>query len=99
MSEVFDHRFYPGGLGWIVIPFTAGIGGAAFLSSLRQEQIAHLFGGAREMRLSVAGGASWLLLVSISVLVAEPFGSYISDSEWMIIFKWLFILLVSNYIN
>lgn len=91
LSEVFGHRIYPRGLGWIVIPFSAGIGGAALLSSLRPEQIARLFGGSREMRLYVAGGASWVLLVLGYVFVAEPFGSYISDSEWMTIFKWLFV--------
>lgn len=91
VSEIFDRTFYPRGLGWLVIPFTAGVGGAALLSSLRQDQIARLFGGSREMRLYVAGGASWLLLVSGYVFVAEPFGSYISDSEWMTIFKWLFV--------
>ncbi|WP_372072009.1 hypothetical protein P7L75_27955 [Tistrella mobilis] len=91
VSEIFGHRFYPRGLGWFAIPFTAGVGGAVLLSSLRQDQIARLFGGSREMRLYVAGGASWLLLVSGYVFVAEPFGSYISDSEWMTIFKWMFV--------
>lgn len=91
VSEIFDHTFYPRGLGWLVIPFTAGVAGAAWLPSFQPDRISRLFGGSREMRLYVAGGASWLLLVLGYVFVAEPFGYYIGEDDWITIFKWLLV--------
>ena len=37
----------------------------------------------------MAGVTSWLLAVAGYVLVADPFGSYISNREWGALLKWI----------
>jgi hypothetical protein len=88
--ELFNRRIRPG-IGALIIPF---MGGYLIATVTSYESIKNFINEkkmGRRVRLVLAGGGSWMSLVAGYVFLAEPFGSYINNSEWRSIFAWLII--------
>jgi hypothetical protein len=87
LSEIFHGRMTPRGLGWIVIPILAAIGGWRFGKEIGAEAIAavissQLEGQNRYTRLWLAGSILWLVCALTFYIVFNPYGSYWSSDEW-----------------
>ncbi len=98
INSISRGAYTPVGLGWITLPILAGTATARFLAEksaedltllLTQLALPHMLTVSRGRRIAVAGVTSWLLAVAGYVLVADPFGSYISNREWGALLKWI----------
>lgn len=45
----------------------------------------------RRRRLVIAAGLSWAILVSALVFLAEPYGSYMNNDDWVNFWSWMFV--------
>ena len=92
--ELFNRRIRPG-ISSFFLPF---VGGYLIASVTSYESIKDLIKGfikerkmTRRVRIVLAGGFSWILLVVGYVFLSEPFGSRINNDELVTIFAWLII--------
>ncbi|WP_417712173.1 hypothetical protein [Roseibium aggregatum] len=92
VSEIFNSRFVPRGLGWFVVPVLGGWFGWKFgtqvgiESVLGRIQIEQRLAN-RLTRIWVAGSSLWLVSSAFYLLVGEPYGSYVSDDEYIHFFS------------
>jgi hypothetical protein len=101
METLFNSRMVPRGLGWIVMPFTAGFAGWAFghevgieglvkASRIKPEDLLRI----KSLRFWIAGSTVWAVAVLGLFAVFDPFDryriSYWREQEW---FKFFALLI------
>jgi hypothetical protein len=100
VGTLFNARLIPRGLGWVVMPFTAGFAGWAFghevgleglvkATRIKHEDLLRI----KSLRLWVAGSAVWVVIVIGVFAVFNPFDryrvSYWREEDWFKFFALL----------
>ncbi len=94
IEAIFNTRLVPRGLGWIVIPFSAGLAGWAFGQQVGVEGILRVTHvktqtllQVTQFRIWIAGSALWTVTILGVFLVFDPFDryriSYWHEEDWL----------------
>jgi hypothetical protein len=94
METVFNTRLLPRGLGWIVMPFTAGLAGWAFGQQVGFEGLFRATSAktgdllqVAQFRAWVAGSVLWAIFLAGVFLIFDPFDryqiSYWRQEDWL----------------
>ena len=99
--EKFNHRVNLDGIGMYLLPILGGVA-SVYITSYAYEGLKkfwsvirikrrHKLRMKRRHKIVIAGGFSWVIVVSGYVFLAEPYGRPMFDSDWENFFSWTLI--------